>query len=95
MVKSAVKNLTKIYSPNSKAVNNISFDIEENDFFVLLGPSGCGKSTTLRLIGGLETTSHGQIYLDGNDITNIMLVDAVQYTVYSINYFFRFSVSPS
>ena len=71
MSKISVKNLTKIYSPNIKAVNNISFDIEENDFFVLLGPSGCGKSTTLRLIGGLETTSHGQITLDGNDITNI------------------------
>ena len=70
MSKLSIKNLSKVYKQNVEAVKNISFDIEEGDFFVLLGPSGCGKSTTLRLIGGLESTSSGNIYLDSKEITN-------------------------
>ena len=70
MNKILVKNLSKKFQKNIDAVKNITFEIEKEDFFVLLGPSGCGKSTTLRLIGGLENTSSGQIFLDGKDITN-------------------------
>ena len=71
MDKIVIKNLSKIYQKDIEAVKNISFNISDQDFFVLLGPSGCGKSTTLRLIGGLETTSNGSIFLDNEDITNI------------------------
>ena len=71
MIKISVKNLSKTYKQNVEAVKNININIEEEDFFVLLGPSGCGKSTTLRLIGGLESSSGGQIYLDEKDITNM------------------------
>ena len=70
MNKILVKNLSKKFQKNIDAVKNITFEIEKEDFFVLLGPSGCGKSTTLRLIGGLENTTSGQIFLDGMDITN-------------------------
>ncbi len=70
MSKISIKNLTKTYAQNVKAVKQINFNIEDKDFFVLLGPSGCGKSTTLRLLGGLEDVTDGQIYLDGEDITN-------------------------
>ncbi len=51
------------------AVNNISFDVPEGSFTVLLGPSGCGKSTTLRLLAGLEDCSAGQIFIDNEDVT--------------------------
>lgn len=44
-----------------RAAHNISFDIEEGDFFTLLGPSGCGKTTTLRSIAGLERPKSGEI----------------------------------
>ena len=71
MIKISVKNLSKTYKQNVEAVKNININIEEEDFFVLLGPSGCGKSTTLRLIGGLESSSGGKIYLDKKDITNM------------------------
>ena len=37
---------------NNTVVNDVSFDITDNEFFILLGPSGCGKSTTLRMIAG-------------------------------------------
>jgi spermidine/putrescine transport system ATP-binding protein/putrescine transport system ATP-binding protein len=50
------------------AVDGISLDIRENEFFALLGPSGCGKTTLLRMLAGFETPSDGRILLDGRDI---------------------------
>lgn len=48
------------------AVNGVSFDLQEGEFFTLLGPSGCGKTTTLRSIAGLEKPTSGSISIDGN-----------------------------
>jgi ABC-type sugar transport system ATPase subunit len=53
------------------AVDEVSFAVEEGEFFVLLGPSGGGKSTLLRLICGLETPDAGAIILNGRDITRL------------------------
>ena len=53
------------------AVDDLSLDIFENEFFSLLGPSGCGKTTTLRMIGGFEDPSRGTIYLGGKDVTDL------------------------
>jgi spermidine/putrescine ABC transporter ATP-binding subunit len=50
------------------AVDRVSLDIRENEFFALLGPSGCGKTTLLRMLAGFETPSDGRILLDGRDI---------------------------
>ncbi|TIN21215.1 MAG: ABC transporter ATP-binding protein, partial [Mesorhizobium sp.] len=50
------------------AVDGISLDIRENEFFALLGPSGCGKTTLLRMLAGFETPNEGRILLDGRDI---------------------------
>lgn len=50
---------------DSVIVNNISLQIYENEFITLLGPSGCGKTTTLRMIGGFETPSLGNIIIEG------------------------------
>ncbi|MGW4247946.1 ABC transporter ATP-binding protein [Nocardia sp. NPDC004722] len=52
------------------AVREVSLDIADGEFLVLLGPSGCGKSTLLRMIAGLEQPSEGRILLDGIDITD-------------------------
>ena len=54
-----------------RAVNNISLEIRQGEFFTLLGPSGCGKTTTLRLIAGFETPNAGAIWINGKDSTNI------------------------
>jgi multiple sugar transport system ATP-binding protein len=51
------------------AVDHISFDVGDGEFFALLGPSGCGKTTTLRLIAGLEVPDEGEIYID-NELVN-------------------------
>jgi spermidine/putrescine transport system ATP-binding protein len=54
---------------NSVAVDDLSLDLAAGEFFTLLGPSGCGKTTTLRMIGGFEQPTSGQIFLDGKEIT--------------------------
>jgi putrescine transport system ATP-binding protein len=53
------------------AVNAVTLDIHEGEFFALLGPSGCGKTTLMRLLAGLETPDAGRILLDGRDIAGI------------------------
>ena len=53
------------------AVDDVSFDIHEGEFFALLGPSGCGKTTLLRSIAGFETPASGEIDLDGKSLLGI------------------------
>jgi spermidine/putrescine transport system ATP-binding protein len=53
------------------AVDDLSLDIEEGEFFSLLGPSGCGKTTTLRVIGGFEEPTYGTVYLGERDVTDL------------------------
>ncbi|MBI3648305.1 MAG: ABC transporter ATP-binding protein [Actinobacteria bacterium] len=52
------------------AVDDLSVDITEGEFFSMLGPSGCGKTTTLRMIGGFEDPTYGTVYLGGRDVTD-------------------------
>jgi putative spermidine/putrescine transport system ATP-binding protein len=53
------------------AVDDVSFEIHEGEFFSMLGPSGCGKTTTLRMIAGFEEPSAGRILLRGGDVTHV------------------------
>jgi putrescine transport system ATP-binding protein len=53
------------------ALNDVSLDIYQGEFFSLLGGSGCGKSTLLRLLAGLDTPTRGRIWIDGVDVTDI------------------------
>lgn len=63
----SIQNMTKNFDgkPPTVAVDDLSLDIEEGEFLVLLGPSGCGKTTTLRCLAGLETPAAGTIQLGG------------------------------
>jgi thiamine transport system ATP-binding protein len=53
------------------ALDGISLDISEGEFFTLVGPSGCGKTTTLRTIAGLESPTSGTVRFDGEDVTGV------------------------
>ncbi|MGH6762130.1 MAG: ABC transporter ATP-binding protein [Phyllobacterium sp.] len=64
------RNVNKYYGA-ARAVDNLDLDIGAGQFVTLLGPSGCGKSTTLRMLGGFETPTSGNIFLDGNDVTHL------------------------
>ncbi|MCQ2402303.1 MAG: ABC transporter ATP-binding protein [Lentisphaeria bacterium] len=58
------EHLTKLYG-NTTALNDVSLAVEDGELFFLLGPSGCGKTTLLRIIGGFEQPTSGEIYLGG------------------------------
>ncbi|MEO1746615.1 MAG: ABC transporter ATP-binding protein [Pseudomonadota bacterium] len=68
MAEIVIKNLRKDFG-DFNAVKSSSFTIEDGEFFMLLGPSGCGKTTTLRMIAGLELPTSGEIYLDGEEVS--------------------------
>tara|TARA_B100000029_G_scaffold516322_1_gene628687 strand:+ start:15314 stop:16435 length:1122 start_codon:yes stop_codon:yes gene_type:complete len=61
-----IRNVSKWFG-DVTALDNVSLNIQQGEFFSLLGPSGCGKTTLLRMIGGFETPSDGQILIDDTD----------------------------
>ncbi len=63
-----IRNVRKDFG-DFTAVRESTFTIQDGEFFMLLGPSGCGKTTTLRMIAGLELPTSGEIYLDGEEIS--------------------------
>ncbi|MCW5979109.1 MAG: ABC transporter ATP-binding protein [Bryobacteraceae bacterium] len=65
-----LRQVSKHY-PTHRAVDDVSFAIERGTFFSLLGPSGCGKTTTLRLVGGFEQPTAGEILLNGGRIDHL------------------------
>ncbi len=64
-----MKNIVKKYGDEFPAVSDVSLDIADGEFMILVGPSGCGKSTLLRMIVGLEDTTSGDIFI-GDDRVN-------------------------
>lgn len=69
------KHLKKIYPNGFVSVKDVSLFIEDGEFVIFHGPSGCGKSTILRMIGGLEDITSGEIYLGDDLLNDIFPVD--------------------
>ncbi|MBQ9886956.1 MAG: ABC transporter ATP-binding protein [Lachnospiraceae bacterium] len=87
------KNVKKYYKMGNniiKAVDDISFKIEDGKCTVILGPSGSGKSTTLNLLGGMDTVTDGMIFLDGEDITKLNEKELEDYRRKKIGFVFQF-----
>ena len=61
----------KLFDEEVIAVRDLNLEINEGEFLVMVGPSGCGKTTSLRMLAGLERPSHGRIWLDGTDVTDL------------------------
>src|SRR5437016_14063815 len=75
MAKVTVNHVYKIY-PAEKgrsvtAVDDVSLEVADREFLVLVGPSGCGKSTTLRMIAGLEEISRGDIFIGDRRVNDL------------------------
>jgi ABC-2 type transport system ATP-binding protein len=64
----SVKNLVEVYSDGTKAVDDISFNVKEGDFFGFLGPNGAGKSTTIKILTTLLRKTSGSVTVAGHDI---------------------------
>lgn len=80
-----VKKVSKVYKTGHielYAVNNLSFSIKQGEFVVITGPSGAGKTTILNLLGGMDTLTSGEIFVEGKEIS---LYSEKQLTLYRRN----------
>jgi ABC-type Fe3+/spermidine/putrescine transport system ATPase subunit len=71
MPKIELKDVTKLFGKKILAVDNVSLEINDREYFSLIGPSGCGKTTLLRMIAGLIQPTKGKIYIDGKLVNNV------------------------
>lgn len=88
-----VKNLSKIYQMGEvkiKAIENVSFSIDEGELVVILGPSGAGKTTILNILGGMDSPTSGSIIIDGTDISKYNRKELTKYRRYDIGFVFQF-----
>ena len=88
-----VKNLSKIYQMGEvkiKAIENVSFSIDEGELVVILGPSGAGKTTALNILGGMDKPTSGEVIIDGKDITKYKNKELIKYRRTDIGFVLQF-----
>ena len=89
----SLKNVSKIYQMGEveiRAVDGINFDIEKGEFVVIVGPSGAGKTTVLNILGGMDTATTGQVWVDGRDIAKYNQKQLTGYRRDDIGFVFQF-----
>lgn len=85
-----VKKIYKMGEVNIEALSGADFSIDKGEFAVIAGPSGAGKSTILNLLGGMDTSSSGQIIVDGAHINEFNAKQLTTYRRYDIGFVFQF-----
>jgi putative ABC transport system ATP-binding protein len=79
-----------------KALNHLEFKVFEGEFVAIMGPSGSGKSTAMNLVGSLDMPTHGTIYLDGGDVSDLTESDLAQVRGKKIGFIFQsFNLIPN
>lgn len=88
----SLKNVSKIYDGEikTKALDNINFEIEKGIVTVILGPSGAGKTTLLNILGGMDSVTQGEIYVDNRLISNLNKKDLTLYRRNDVGFVFQF-----
>ena len=87
------ENVTRTYTSGDhelKALDHVSFSLDEGKFVVILGPSGAGKSTLLNLLGGLDSPTEGKITVNGRDISTLSDNELADYRAATVGFVFQF-----
>ena len=87
------KDVSRVYQSgdhDTKALDHVSFTLDEGKFVVILGPSGAGKSTLLNLLGGLDSPTDGKIMVQGQDISTLSSDDLAAYRAATVGFVFQF-----
>lgn len=87
------KDVTRVYSCGDhelKALDGVSFTLDEGKFVVILGPSGAGKSTLLNMLGGLDSPTSGSITVSGKDIATLSSNELADYRASAVGFVFQF-----
>ena len=94
-----LRNVSKYYPMGDsvvRALNHLEFKVYEGEFIAIMGPSGSGKSTAMNLVGSLDMPTHGTIYLDGGDISELSESDLAQVRGKKIGFIFQsFNLIPN
>lgn len=89
-----LKNVIKEYASSGgftlRAVDGMSFEIEKGEFVVIVGPSGAGKTTVLNMLGGMDTITSGEIWVDGADISKYNAKQLTKYRRFDVGFVFQF-----
>lgn len=87
------KGVTKIYKSGDvevRALSDASFEIQKGEFCVIVGESGAGKTTLLNILGGMDTLTHGQVIMDGAEISSYSRTQLENYRRFDIGFVFQF-----
>ena len=88
-----LENVCKTYQNGNiivNAVNNISFELNDGEFVIILGSSGAGKTTLLNLLGGMEKATSGNIYLEDKNVTSLNRKGLCEYRRNDVGFVFQF-----
>lgn len=87
-----MENVSKLYGDKEnvvRALDNVSFSVEQGEFIAIVGASGSGKSTLLNLLGGLDTPTSGRIIIDNNDLSELKRSQLTVFRRRSIGFVFQ------
>ena len=89
----SLKEVTKVYKMGDieiKACDGISFDIKKGEFVIIVGPSGAGKTTVLNILGGMDSLTSGEAFVDGKDIGKLKGRAQIAYRREDVGFVFQF-----
>ncbi len=87
------ENVRKVYKTGEveiQALHDVSFEIEQGEFCVIVGASGAGKTTILNILGGMDTLSEGKVFLDGQEVSQFNKKQLTEYRRHDVGFVFQF-----